>query len=73
MTEFNNAVREYMETTDYEVGFNTVKDLLIIDLELYLNIVKKSQNIERLCINLKNLSDVCLDASDRLTKELLED
>lgn len=73
MTEFKEAVREYIETTDYEIGFNTIKDLLIIDLELYLNIVKKSQNIERLCTNLKNLSDVYLDASDTLTKELLED
>lgn len=73
MTEFKEAVKEYMETTDYEIGFNIVKDLLIVDLELYLNIVKKSQNIERLCDNLRNLSDVCLDASDRLTKDILED
>lgn len=59
MTKLNKIIHEFDESEDDEASFNKILEFIVEDLELYLSIIKKSQNLEYLCINLNALSSIC--------------
>jgi len=74
MSEFKETLISWKQPDcDYETIYDKILWFIVEDLELYLNIVKKSQNLERLCVNLIALGSICKEASHTIETELLGD
>lgn len=57
---------------EYEPIFQKIKELFVTDLDLHVNITKKSHNIKCFKDNIKRISDICLDVSETINTNLFD-